>query len=167
MDPMSLQVQFLSDFQLLDQTLFQEGIERAKNSPRKRTNHNFHAQEEHYQRFLNVLTKGTYVTPHRHKVVPKPETFIIIKGKVGFMTWDESGNLLSKSILSGDGPIHGIDLQPGVWHNIVCLSEQAICFEGKLGPYDPSIDKEFATWAPMEGDVSCEEYLKQWENYFI
>jgi cupin fold WbuC family metalloprotein len=157
----------LSDFSYLDQNLFQEGIERAKSSHRKRTNHNFHNLEEHYQRFLNVLLKGTYVTPHRHKAVPKPETFLIIKGKVGFMTWDDKGNLLSKSILSSEGPIHGIDLQPGVWHNLICLSDEAVCFEGKLGPYDPNLDKEFASWAPMEGDASCEGYLNQWEKLFI
>ena len=51
--------------QLITETLFESVTNRAKVSPRKRSNHNFHELSEVYQRFLNVLTKGTYIQPHQ------------------------------------------------------------------------------------------------------
>jgi hypothetical protein len=42
---------------------------------------------------------------------------------------------------------------------VAALSETAVCFEVKAGPYDAATDKEFAPWAPREGDPSAPEYL--------
>lgn len=78
---------------------------QANVSPRKRSNHNFHELTEVYQRFLNVLTKGTYVQPHKHENPPKPETFIALKGKLGFLIFDEIGNITGKYLLSDNRPI--------------------------------------------------------------
>ena len=47
--------------QLLDSNLLRTLIERARRSPRLRTNHNFHrSMEDNPHRFLNVLARGTY-----------------------------------------------------------------------------------------------------------
>lgn len=146
--------------QLISDTLFQETIQKAESSPRKRSNWNFHELNEVYQRFLNVLIKDTYIQPHMHRDPPKPETFLVIKGELGFLTFDDNGNVLTRHRLSEKGPIYGIDIQPGVWHSIVVLSETCICFEGKSGPYDPSSDKMFASWAPTEQDESRFRYME-------
>lgn len=153
-------------FKLIDDELFQLTIDKARNSPRKRSNCNFHELSEVYQRFLNVLTKGTYVQPHRHKSVPKPETFIALQGELGFLLFNEDGGIEKTIKLSSNGPIYGIDIQPGVWHSIVTLTDICVCFEGKSGPYNPDTDKEFANFAPPEGDPSVPEVLKNWEGYF-
>ncbi|HMV78715.1 MAG TPA: WbuC family cupin fold metalloprotein [Leptospiraceae bacterium] len=125
-------------------------MQKTGGSPRKRSNCNFHELHEVCQRFLNVLLKDTYVQPHIHKNPPKPETFLVIKGELGFLTFDYNENVITRHRLSEKGPIYGIDIQPGVWH----ISETCICFEGKSGPYDPSVDKMFADWAPTEQDES-------------
>jgi cupin fold WbuC family metalloprotein len=153
-------------YQLIDESLFRSTQEQALHSPRKRSNHNFHELSEVYQRFLNVLTKGTYVQPHRHKQVPKPETFIALKGELGFLLFDEAGNITDQFRISSQGPNFGIDLQPGVWHSLVCLTDVCVCFEGKSGPYNPNTDKEFASFAPPEGDPKVEEMLRKWEGLF-
>jgi cupin fold WbuC family metalloprotein len=153
--------------QLITEDLFTIMVSQANINPRKRTNYNFHELSEVYQRFLNVLTKGTYIQPHKHENPPKPETFIVLKGKLGFLIFDELGNITGKHLLTDKGMIRGIDIQPGVWHSIVTLSDICICFEGKSGPYDPAEDKSFAAWAPNEGDDARFVYLEKMEKLFI
>lgn len=154
------------DFKLIDESLFRITQDAALTSPRKRSNHNFHELSEVYQRFLNVLTRGTYVQPHRHKQDPKPETFIALKGELGFLLFDDSGNITESFRISSEGPNYGIDLQPGVWHSLVCLTDVCVCFEGKSGPYNPNTDKEFASFAPAEGDSMVPTTLGKWEELF-
>jgi cupin fold WbuC family metalloprotein len=152
--------------ELISENLFSEVIDKAKKSPRLRANHNFHEYEEVYQRFLNVLTKNTYVQPHKHKSPPKPETFIVLKGELGFFLFNDDGSIKEKYLLSEKGPIYGIDIPPNMWHSIVCISEICICFEGKSGPYDPNEDKIFANFAPTESDENRFEYIKKLEGLF-
>jgi cupin fold WbuC family metalloprotein len=144
--------------QLFDSELFNELLEKARHSPRLRTNHNFHlSMDENPHRFLNVMLRGTYITPHRHRDPPKAESFLVLSGEIAFFTFDDSGQIASVQLLGRD-PI-GIDIQPGVWHTLAVLSEHAICFEVKPGPYSVTNDKDFATWAPREGDPRASEYL--------
>jgi cupin fold WbuC family metalloprotein len=145
--------------QLFDSELFKELLDKARHSPRLRTNHNFHvSMDDNPHRFLNVMLKGTYITPHRHRDPPKAETFLLLSGELAFFTFDDSGQIAGVHIL-GRNPI-GIDIQPGVWHTLAILSEHAICFEVKPGPYSAMNDKDFATWAPREGDPNASEYLE-------
>ncbi|RHX92108.1 WbuC family cupin fold metalloprotein [Leptospira stimsonii] len=147
--------------QLITDSLFLEVLQKAGTSPRGRANHNFHDLSEVYQRFLNVLTKNTYVQAHRHKSPPKPETFLVLRGSLGFILFNDDGSVLETHLLNAEGPTFGIDVAPGVYHTLVCLSDNAVCFEGKSGPYNPSTDKDFALWAPSEGESGWEEYLEK------
>ncbi len=145
--------------QLIDAALFQSLIERARQSPRLRINHNFHSSmQDNPHRFLNVMLKGTYVAPHRHLDPPKPESFVVLEGKLAFFTFDDAGNIASSHILGPDLP--GIDLAPGVWHSMTPVTEHAVCYEVKPGPYEAANDKEFAAWAPAEGDPGAGAYLE-------
>lgn len=146
--------------QIITRPLLDELTERAKTSARLRTNHNFHATfDENPNRFLNVMVKGTYVTPHRHTTPPKSESFVVLRGKLLFITFDDQGGLQTVTRLSGQHD-YGIDISPGIWHSIIVESETAICFEVKPGPYAPANDKDFAPWAPREGDAGCEAYAE-------
>jgi cupin fold WbuC family metalloprotein len=147
-----------SGIQLLDTSLFRDLIDRARHSPRLRTNHNFHASlEDSPHRFLNVMLKGTYITPHRHVDPPKSESFLVLEGEIAFFTFDDWGNVITTHVLGRD-PV-GIDIPPGVWHTMAVLSAHAICYEVKPGPYSATTDKDFAAWAPQEGDPGTERYL--------
>ena len=161
--------------QLLTDSLIQSVVHKASQSPRLRMNHNFHAgPEDNPHRFLNVFLHGTYVAPHRHKNPPKAESFIILEGYVAFFLFADDGKL-QETVVLGSGPMpemaarhlagkpvaHGIDLAPGVWHSLTALSPYAVTYEVKPGPWDPKTDKEFAPWAPQEGDPAASEYLAQ------
>ncbi|MBM3436837.1 MAG: cupin fold metalloprotein, WbuC family, partial [Bacteroidetes bacterium] len=45
------------------------------------------------------------------------------------------------------------------YHTIICLEPDSVIYELKDGPYDPADDKNFAPWAPKEGEPGCEEYM--------
>lgn len=145
--------------QLLDSGLFQSLLERARQSPRLRTNHNFHSSlEDSAHRFLNVMLKGTYIPPHRHLDPPKFEAFLALEGQIAFFTFDDAGQIASTHVLGRDAV--GIEVQPGVWHTMIVLTPHAICYEVKPGPYSPTQDKNFAPWAPREGDPGVGAYLE-------
>ncbi|MFH1144156.1 MAG: WbuC family cupin fold metalloprotein [Candidatus Eisenbacteria bacterium] len=127
--------------------------------PRGRINHNFHELDDPYQRMLNIVQPGSYVRPHRHRRPPKSESFVVVRGEMGFFVFDDEGVLLeSRCIGPGRGTLL-VDLLPGVWHTIAALESDTVIFEGKNGPYDPQTDKEFAPWAPPEGDQAAVGYL--------
>lgn len=152
--------------QLLDESIFAETLARAAASPRLRTNHNLHpSADDGVHRFLNVMRRGTYVTPHRHVAPPKSETFLVLRGEIAVFLFDDAGVVVEAYRLGDTGQRAlpcCIDLMPGIWHSIAVLSEEAICFEVKPGPWQLATDKDFATFAPREGvaaPVECAAYL--------
>ena len=146
--------------QLLDEALLDATLARAVSAPRGRINHNFHpdlASNPH--RFLNAWTRGSYAAPHRHLAVPKPESFVVLRGELALFVFDDHGGVQEQHVLGRNGLL-GIDLAPGVWHTACAVSPTAICYEVKAGPYDVATDKEFAPWAPREGDLAAAQYLE-------
>ena len=151
----------MNPIQLIDSRLIEATIARARSSPRLRTNHNFHSgPADNPHRFLNALAEGTYSTPHRHLDPPKAETFVALQGQVVVFLFDDHGEVSARHVLGRDG-LFGVDIAPGVWHSVAALSEIAVCFEVKPGPYDVSNDKQFAPWAPAEGDPAAPAYLER------
>lgn len=145
--------------QLITRELFTEVLEKARRSPRRRMNHNFHSGDaELAHRFLNVLLHGTYIRPHRHLDPPKSEAFLVLEGEVFFLLFDDAGKIVRRELLGPDASF-GVDIQPGVWHTVAALSPHAVCYEVKTGPYAPMADKEFAPWAPREGEAGVAAYL--------
>ena len=55
----------------------------------------------------------------------------------------------------------GCEIEPRTWHTVVSLEPGSIVYEVKQGPYDPETDKEFASWAPAEGEERVKEYLEK------
>jgi cupin fold WbuC family metalloprotein len=146
--------------QLLSQELIREVTERAAASPRRRMNHNFHeSATDNPHRFLNVFLKGSYVAPHRHLHPPKPEAFLVLQGRAVAVIFNDEGVIRERYVIGeGCGSV-GIDLPAGVWHTIAALTPVAVCYEVKPGPWNPANDKEFAPWAPLEGDPRADGYL--------
>jgi cupin fold WbuC family metalloprotein len=147
--------------QFLTHELIGEVIAKAHASPRRRMNHNFHSgPADNPHRFLNVLLRGTYVRPHRHLNPPKAEAFLILSGEARCFLFDDSGAVTASYPLRA---LEAVDLAPGLWHTIVAISEEVVCYEVKPGPWDPATDKDFAPWAPEEGSPDAAAYLRSLE----
>ena len=156
----------MKGLQLVSEALFSEVLERAHQSPRLRTNHNFHQSlEDSLHRFLNVMVRGTYVQPHRHLDPPKNESFLALKGQLALCLFEDDGAVAETHII-GAGPFGdpqkvcwGLDLAPGIWHTVIVLTPDAVCYEVKDGPYQKATDKDFAPWAPPEWSPHAGEYF--------
>jgi cupin fold WbuC family metalloprotein len=149
----------LAGVQFIDDALIEATLAKARGSARLRANHNFHASHaDGFHRFLNAWVRGTYVAPHRHVAIPKPEAFMMLRGELACFVFDEAGRVIERAVLGRNGR-HGIDLAPGVWHTLAPLTEEAVCYEVKPGPWDAATDKEFAAWAPREGEPEAAAYL--------
>ena len=144
----------------IDRELIARVTEGAMESPRRRMNFNFHAgAEDNPHRFLNVMLKGTYVQPHRHLDPPKAEAFLALEGAGCVVVFDDDGGVISRHYIGAGFSAMGVDIGVGVWHTVVVLSEVLVCYEVKPGPWDAGTDKEFAGWAPREGEREVERYV--------
>jgi cupin fold WbuC family metalloprotein len=128
--------------------------------PRLRAQHEFHASfQDPIQRLLNAIEPGSYVRPHRHSAVDRWEWFQALAGAAGILIFDDRGTVLERVDISSAGPVYGIEIPPGVWHTVVSLAPGTVLFEIKPGPYVPLTDKDFAQWAPAEGNDNCRRFI--------
>ncbi|MFO7658846.1 MAG: WbuC family cupin fold metalloprotein [Bacteroidales bacterium] len=131
----------------------------AKNSPRRRKNHNFHkTPDDTLQRMVHAMEADTYVQPHKHENPDKSEAFIILKGRVAVIKYDDGGKVTDHILMDRDTGNYGVDIPPRTWHSLICLEPGSMVYEVKDGPYNPGDDKFFASWAPAEGDKDALKY---------
>lgn len=151
--------------QTIDSTLLDELLQQARELPRRRTILRLHCGDwEHAHRMLNALTVGTYVQPHRHEDKHKSEGFVILRGRLGLLIFDDRGEVdfEQSRILSAERGCLGMDIPPGIWHSLVAL-EESVIYEVKgqpAGGYVQDADKGFAPWSPEEGSSEADEYCR-------
>jgi cupin fold WbuC family metalloprotein len=145
---------------VIDETLTSSVIEEARKSTRLRKNHNFHSDySDPTNRMLNALEPGTYLRPHKHESPDKWETFLILSGKALVICFDDAGVIMDGAILDHAHGIYGVEIPAREWHTVVALSSGTVLYEVKPGPYVPLDDKNFASWAPVEGSADTNKYL--------
>ncbi|MBN1598941.1 MAG: WbuC family cupin fold metalloprotein [Bacteroidales bacterium] len=133
----------------------------SKYSPRKRLNYNFHKNpDDLLQRMLHILNAGTYIQPHKHEDPDKREVFIVLKGKVAAVEYNDYGQVINHFILDHSKGNFGIEIPEKTWHSLIALEDNCVLYEVKDGPYSPEDDKHFAPWAPKENEPGCREYLQ-------
>jgi cupin fold WbuC family metalloprotein len=144
---------------LINSGLIEEVSDLAKESQRLRKNYNFHkSPDDILQRMLNALEPGTYVHPHKHENPDKVEAFIILAGKLLVLEFDDNGKIIQHTVLSLSDKCYGVEIPARTWHSIIALESGTVVYEVKNGPYSPIDDKNFAPWAPKEGDSACESF---------
>jgi cupin fold WbuC family metalloprotein len=136
-------------------------IDMSRKSPRRRIIYPFHkSNNDNLHRMLNIIQPDSYIQPHRHSNPPKAETIIVIKGSIAYITFSEDGKIEEVIKLSNQSNQIGIDTEPGIYHTFFALEKDTVLFEIKPGPYQKSLDKDFALWAPQENSEKCKEYLE-------
>ncbi|GAB3459630.1 hypothetical protein GCM10027321_17820 [Massilia terrae] len=114
---------------------------------------------------LNAIGTDSYIRPHRHALDPKTETLFALRGQFALVLFDDSGAPRDIFIFgSGAQPVSpnaGVELPPGSWHTVIALSEGAILFEVKAGPFRADAAKELAPWAPEEGSAEAPAYFER------
>lgn len=117
--------------------------------------------EEPVQRLLNALGFDTYIRPHRHSLDPKVETLFALRGEFALVTFNAQGHPQGVVIFGAGAaaPAAGVELASETWHTVIALTDGAVLFEIKAGPFDPGAAKEYAAWAPEEGSEQAARYL--------
>ncbi|HEY4258957.1 MAG TPA: WbuC family cupin fold metalloprotein [Schlesneria sp.] len=147
---------------LLTNELLEQAIQASQVSERKRMILPLHkSADASLHRMFNVMQPGTYIPPHRHLAPPKDESIVIVRGALCFITFDEAGQVEQMTDIAANSPVFGVDVAAGIFHTFFILEPDTVMFEVKPGPYSPVTDKDFATWAPREGDAGAVEYMAQ------
>ena len=149
----------------LDDDFFEQLLLQANESPRKRSHYNLHKElNEPVQRLCIALKKGTYVRPHHHPRKNKWELMLVFRGEVNLVIFEQDGVILEKLSLSSGSTLSGIEMEPNTWHTIVPVTDDAVIIEVKEGPFTPTQESDFASWAPLEGDEQVISFLDWLEN---
>lgn len=152
---------------LIDCVLLDTVSGEARESPRRRKNRNFHASNDAIaHRLLNAIEPGSYIVPHRHLDPNKDESFIVLRGRLGLVLFDDAGHIARTQLLAAGGNAVGVDIPYGTWHSIVALQPGSVFFEAKAGPYLPFTPAEKAPWAPDENDAGAADYVQRLEGLF-
>ena len=133
--------------------------DKAKTSPRRRTNYNFHkSYTDPVQRFLNAVEPDSYLRPHKHEDPDKTEIFVILKGRVLIIEFDDNGNITDHFILDFEKGNKGVEIPPKTWHSFIALQEGSVLYEIKEGPFIEDAEKIFPTWSHQEGTEEADGF---------
>ena len=151
----------------LSEDLLNAGLTAAHNSPRRRIILPIHRhQDALVQRMFNFMLPGTYVQPHLHPREGAIETMMVLRGALGFVLFDQAGNICDHWRLTAGSPSALLDIEPNLWHGMVILEPDTVILEIKRGPYDAEHDKIFADWAPAEDAADAAAYREKLELLF-
>ena len=146
---------------IIDKNLIDKVSGKAVASPRKRMNHNFHpVHEDPLNRLLNAMEPGTYIQPHKHKDPDRVEIFIALRGRFVVFIFDDNGQINEHTILDAREGKYGVEIPEQTYHCLMSLEPGSVAYEVKEGPYSPANAKNFAPWAPAEGDPGVNDYMK-------
>jgi cupin fold WbuC family metalloprotein len=147
------------DLAVMTAELVDAAVRQSRCAPRGRMVAPLHRSlADPVHRMLNAIQPGSYVRPHRHFEPPKPEAWIVLRGRLLFVTFHDDGAIDHHLVLEAGSERFGVDLVPGGYHTVVALRPDTVIYEVKSGPYEAATDKSFAPWAPEEGTAEAEAY---------
>jgi len=132
----------------------------GEQAARRRANHNFHEKNDAMvQRLFISMESDSYVRPHFHPESHKWEFFLVLRGRLDFLVFDDDGTLKERIALDADGPVRGLEIPFNTWHCTVVNEGSVQFLEVKEGPYVVNNDKHFAEWSPPEESEIVPNYL--------
>jgi cupin fold WbuC family metalloprotein len=155
----------IGDVITISEELVQRALVASRESPRKRVILPFHKTHEALlHRMLNAMQPGTYLQPHRHDEPPKEEVFLVLRGAIDLVVFDDEGAISDVVALSAESDAFGVDLAAGRYHSFLVREPDTILYEVKLGPFTPASAKSFASWAPEENTAGVSAYVEALES---
>lgn len=123
-------------------------------SPKKRARICTHAEPtSDLHEMLIVLSRDTYVRPHKH--LGKTESFSIIEGEAEVILFHDDGTIRQRIQMGTAGSQYSFyyRLSEPVFHMIVVRSEFLVVHEVTGGPFIRE-QTVFAEWSPEEGNTA-------------
>jgi cupin fold WbuC family metalloprotein len=129
----------------------------AQASPRRRMNHNLHAElSDPIQRLAVAMEPDTYVQPHRHPATW--ELLLPLRGRFVVLNFDAAGTVTDRIVLGADAA--AVETAAATWHAVLSLDPGAVIFEVKHGPYVPFSADDLAPWSPAADDAGSREIMR-------
>ncbi len=126
---------------VITQEILNELSAQAKANPRLRQNLDLrNSPSDSSQRMLNALEPGTVMPIHRH--LSSSETVAILRGKICWHFYDDSGKETESVVLDVNGEPRCLNVEKGRWHSLECLETGSVLFEAKDGAYRPLTEDE-------------------------
>ena len=126
---------------VIDNKILDELSAQAKENPRLRQAMDLrNSPEDGSQRMLNALEPRTIMPIHRHH--GSSETVLILRGKIRWIFYDDSGNETEQVTLDANGWPRMLNVEKDRWHSLVCLEPGSVLYESKDGPYHPLEENE-------------------------
>jgi cupin fold WbuC family metalloprotein len=76
---------------------------------------------------LNAMEPGTYVQPHKHENPDKREAFLLLRGKMLVVSFDEAGQVTDHVVLDPQAGNFGLEVPPRTYHTLICLAKGRYC----------------------------------------
>jgi len=159
---------------MLEQTTFidtalLDGLSReASARPRRRVHHNFHPHAEYpSHRLVVAIEPGSYIPPHCHADPAKDETLLLLRGRLGALLFDATGQVVTARILDAAEGCLGLTIPHGTFHSLLALEKGSAFLESKAGPYAAPEGEERPAWAPLEETPEAAAYLERLRAHFI
>lgn len=145
---------------LVTTSFLDELVARAAASTRRRQHYNLHdSADEPSQRLLNAIWPDSYIRPHQHTDALTSECRLAHRGTFALVEFHEDGAIAAVECFGEGTAVAIAQIPPKRWHTVLALTEGAILFEAKSGPYRSESAKCFAEWAPPEDDPGRRNYL--------
>ena len=126
---------------VVDKGILNNLSEQAKASPRLHMAMDLRNNPEDLsQRMINALEPGTVMPIHRHHA--SSETVVILRGKIRWIFYNESGVETERVVLDADGDLRMLNVEKDRWHSLECLESGSVLYESKDGPYHPLEEDE-------------------------
>ena len=87
----------------------------------------------------------------------------VLQGRFDVVIFNSDGIVKSRAVLGSQGASVA-EIPGGEWHSVVFHAPAAVVLEVKAGPYEPQLDKEFASWAPPENDPAAAQFVSWLET---
>lgn len=122
------------------------------------------ASTDNLHEMLIVITKGSYVRPHKH--INKSESFHMIEGLLDVVVFDDHGNITN--IIEMGDPTTGKNffyrLSSDHFHTLILKTDLVVFHETTNGPFQKD-ETIYAPWSPVQGDKKIEQkYMKELES---
>jgi len=146
----------------------QADLERVKvnaaNAPRKRANLNLHdSLDANVQRLFIATEPDTYIRPHRHSESHKWEMFLVLEGEIDLLIFNDDGELTLRTKMS-PFDTRVVEIPSNTWHTYVVQKTGTLAIEVKEGGYEPTPEKDFASWSPAENTAQASAFLERLRN---
>ena len=134
----------------------------VKDTQRKRIRICTHLNEgDSLQEMFIVLSKETYIRPHKH--INKSESLHVIEGSADVIFFDDEGNIIEIISLSDSSSkwCFYYRINKPVYHTLIVKTDVFIFHETTQGPFRRS-DTINAPWSPKEVNfIETEEFICQ------